>query len=137
MAYFQGILPIMKKYISTGPGLPVLTAPISHAVVANDTCYVSGQLSVGLDGSYVCAAIEEEAERSFNNMFAVLRAAQFSPEDLVFIDIAFADLGDLPKVNEVVAALFAADARPARTIYQAAALPYGAKIKVMGVAVRS
>jgi reactive intermediate/imine deaminase len=127
----------MKKYIVEGIDLPILTAPISHAVVANGTCYVSGQLSVDQEGKYIAASVAEEAERSFKNVFAVLRAAQFEPEDLVFIDIAFSDLRDLPIVNNVVAAFFPAGRRPARTIYQAAALPYGAKIKVMGVAIRS
>jgi len=41
----------------------------------------------------------------------------------VHVDIAVVDLGDVPAVNMVYAALFPEDRRPARTIYQAAALP--------------
>jgi 2-iminobutanoate/2-iminopropanoate deaminase len=52
------------------------------------------------------------------------------------VDIAFADLADLAQVNDVFAELFPADRRPARTICQAAALPFGGRVKVMGVAVR-
>ena len=39
-------------------------------------------------------------------------------------------------VNALFAGLFPEGRRPARTVYQAAALPYGGKIKVQGVAVR-
>jgi len=55
---------------------------------------------------------------------------------ITFIDIAFVDLADLPDVNALYAELFPEGLRPARTIYQAAALPFGGRVKVMGVAVR-
>jgi 2-iminobutanoate/2-iminopropanoate deaminase len=78
----------------------------------------------------------DEATRAFANLFAAVRAARFSPDDITFIDIALTDLAELPEVNAVFAALFPADRRPARTVYQAAALPYGGRVKVMGTAVR-
>ncbi|MND06746.1 Endoribonuclease L-PSP [compost metagenome] len=65
-----------------------------------------------------------------------MRAAGFGVEDFVFIDVAFADLRDLAEVNTLFAELFPEGKRPARTIYQAAALPFGGKIKVMGVAIK-
>jgi 2-iminobutanoate/2-iminopropanoate deaminase len=52
------------------------------------------------------------------------------------VDLAFADLADLAAVNADCARLFSEGARPARTVYQAAALPLGAKIKVQAVAAR-
>lgn len=78
----------------------------------------------------------EEAERAFANVFAVLRAADFSPTDIVYVDVAFLDLADVPSVNAVFARLFAEGQRPARTIYQAAALPYGGRVKVQATAIR-
>lgn len=47
-----------------------------------------------------------------------------------------ADLADVPAVNAVYAVLFPEGRRPARTIYQAAALPYEGRVKVQAVAVR-
>ncbi len=126
----------MRKFITEGEGLPEWGSPVSHAVVVNGTCYLSGQLSLDISGNYVAGTAGEEAERAFGNMFCAIRAAGFSVEDLAFIDIAFADLADLPQVNEVCARMFAEGRRPARTVYQAAALPYGGRIKVMGVAVK-
>lgn len=126
----------MKQFITEGPGLPDWSAPISHAVVVDHTCYLSGQLSVGSDGQYIPGSAEEEARRAFDNLFAAAHAAGFAPSDLVFLEISFSDLTELPAVNAVWCELFPAGRRPARTVAQAAALPYGARVKVVGVAVR-
>jgi 2-iminobutanoate/2-iminopropanoate deaminase len=125
-----------RKFITQGEGLPQWSMPISHAVVAANTCYISGQVSVDVSGEYVSGSVREEAERSFANFFAVVKAAGFSIDEIVFVDIAFADLTDLSEVNALFADLFPEGKRPARTIYQAAALPFNSKIKVMGTAVK-
>jgi 2-iminobutanoate/2-iminopropanoate deaminase len=125
-----------RRHITEGNGLPKWSNPISHAVVANGMCFVSGQLSVGSDGSYVPGTVREEAERAFDNFFAALDAAGFSREQVVFVDIAFADISQLEEVNALFVALFPEGRRPARTVYQVAALPFGGKVKVMGTAVR-
>ncbi|NML60673.1 RidA family protein [Massilia sp. RP-1-19] len=127
----------MKKFITEGENLPAWLAPISHAVVAGDTCYLSGQLAIGLDGKYVAGTGLEEAQRAFQNVAHVLTASGFMLQDMVFVDIAFIDLADLPEVNALFAELFPEGRRPARTIYQAARLPYDARIKVAGTAVRA
>ncbi|WP_019507797.1 RidA family protein [Pleurocapsa sp. PCC 7319] len=125
-----------RQFITNGEGLPQWNAPISHAVVVNNTCYVSGQLSVDVSGKYVPGSILEEAKLAFSNFFAVLKAAGFTSEEVVFVDLAFIDLQDVPVVNELFTSYFSPGYRPARTIYQAAALPYGGKIKVTGTAVK-
>ena len=126
----------MRTYVTEGEGLPTSASPISHAVVVDNVCYLSGQLSVSAAGEYMPGTALEEAQRAFENLFCAMRAAGFAIEDVTFIDIAFADLEDLPKVNQLFAKLFPEGRRPARTIYQAAALPYGGRVKVMGVAIR-
>ena len=126
----------MRTYVTEGEGLPTSASPISHAVVVDNVCYLSGQLSVSAAGEYMPGTALEEAQRAFDNLFCAMRAAGFAIEDVTFIDIAFADLGDLPQVNQLFAKLFPEGRRPARTIYQAAALPYGGRVKVMGVAIR-
>lgn len=125
-----------RKYIVSAQDLAVPPSPISQAVVAGDHCYVSGQLAVGRDGRFQAGSARAEAELAFRNVFAALRAAQFDPADIVYVDIAFTDLKDVPEVNALFAELFAEGRRPARTIYQAAALPYGGRVKVQAVAVR-
>lgn len=125
-----------KKYIGSGAGLPQWSSPISHAVVVAGTCYLSGQLALDAQGRYVPGTPAEEARLAFRNLFNALAAAGFEPGDLVFVDIAFTDLAAVDEVNEVYASLFAAERRPARTIYQVAGLPFGGQVKVLGVAIK-
>ena len=125
-----------KKYITKGKGLPNWSNPISHAVVVNNMCFISGQLSVNLDGKYVSGTILEEGILAFNNLFSAIASAEFEKEDIVFIDIAFDDLKDLPEIDKLFMKLFPENKRPSRTIYQAEALPFGGKIKITGTAVK-
>ncbi len=125
-----------KRYITKGEGLPNWSNPISHAVVVNNMCFVSGQLAVNNDGEYVMGTILEEGRLAFSNFFSAIKIAGFERSDIVFIDIAFDDLKDLPVINMLYMELFPEDKRPARTIYQAEALPFGGKIKITGTAVK-
>ena|ERR1700685_1338249 len=125
-----------RTFITTGKALPRWSAPISHAVAVDRVCYLSGQLSVDPEGNYVPGTAREEAVRAFGNLFAAADAAGFAASEIVFVDIAFIDLADANEVNELYRELFSEGRRPARTIYQAAALPFGGKVKVMGVAIK-
>lgn len=127
-----------RKFITQGPDLPQWSNPISHAVVVDKMCFVSGQLSVSVEGEYVPGTAADEARRAFRNFSAALKAAGFSTEEVVFVDIAFDDLAELPVVNAVFCEVFPdPKARPARTIYQAEKLPFGGKVKVTGTAVKT
>ena len=124
------------KYIVSGPDLPAAPSPISQAVVAGNHCYVSGQLAVDSTGTFRAGSARDEAELAFRNVFAALDAAGFDRADIVYVDIAFIDLADIAAVNALFAELFPEGRRPARTVYQAAALPYSGRVKVQAVAVR-
>jgi 2-iminobutanoate/2-iminopropanoate deaminase len=125
------------RFITSGDGLAPSPSPISQAVVAGTHCYVSGQLAVDAEGVFHAGTAREEATLAFRNVFAALGAAGFGAHEIVYVDLAFIDLADVHEVNALYGELFAEGARPARTIYQAAALPYGARIKVQAVAVRA
>ena len=124
------------RYIVSGADLPAAPSPISQAVVAGDHCYVSGQLAVDSSGSFRPGPVRDEASLAFRNVFAALNAAGFSKDDIVYVDLAFIDLADLGAVNSLYGELFPEGRRPARTVYQAAALPYSGKVKVQAVAIR-
>ncbi len=126
-----------KRYIVEGKGLPQWSNPISHAVVVNNMCFVSGQLSVNEAGEYIEGSIFEEGRLAFDNFFAALTASGFDKSDIVFIDIAFENLKELPVINQLYMDIFPEGKRPARTIYQAAALPFGGKVKITGTAVKN
>ncbi|MGQ0564846.1 MAG: RidA family protein [Gemmobacter sp.] len=124
-----------KRCIVAVDGVPPSPSPISNAVVVGNQCWISGQLSVGMQG-YMPGTAREEAERAFAHVFRIAEAAGFSRDDIVYVDIAFADLADVGEVNGLYGELFAEGQRPARTIYQAARLPFGGRVKVQAVAAR-
>lgn len=126
-----------RKFITTGKNIPKTTAPISQAVVAGNYCHISGQLAIDKNGNFVDGTIEVQTKMAFDNLFAVLSEAGFEQDEIVFIDIAFINLRDLEFVNPYFDALFESGRKPARTIYQAAALPAGAKIKVLAIAIKT
>ena len=125
-----------KKYITEGENLPKWKNPISHAVVVNNMCFISGQLALNNQGEYVSGTALGEAQLAFTNFFSVLEQSGFEKRDIVFIDISFNDLNDLPIVNQLFEDMFTVGKLAARTIYQTQALPYGGKIKVTGTAVK-
>lgn len=123
-----------KRYIVDVAGVPKSASPISNAVVVGNTCHISGQLAVYDDGYRVGTAYEEAA-RAFELIFLIAKEAGFARDDIVYVDLAFSDLkNDLPEVNQLYGELF--KQRPARTIYEAAALPFDAKVKVQAIAMR-
>lgn len=123
-----------KRYIVDVPGVPASPSPISNAVVVGDTCHISGQVAMHEDGFHSGTA-REEAERAFELVFLIATEAGFKRDDIVYVDLAFADLGDMPEVNALYGELFPIN-RPARTVYEAKRLPAGAKVKVQAVAMR-
>lgn len=123
-----------RVFITDVPGVPASPSPISNAVVVGNTCHISGQLAV-YDEGYRSGSAGEEAERAFDLVFKIAAAAGFSSEDIVYVDIAFSDIErDLTAVNEVCRTWFSQF--PARTVYEAAKLPFGAKIKVQAIAMK-
>ena len=122
-----------RRFIVDVPGVPSSPSPISNAVVIGDTCHISGQLAV-YEGGYRAGTAREEAERAFELVFFIAKEAGFTREEIVYVDLAFSDLDELPEVNALFGELF--DPRPARTIYQAAKLPFGAKVKVQAIAMK-
>ena len=123
-----------RTFITDVTDVPASPSPISNAVVVGNTCHISGQLAVYEDG-YRPGSACEEAERAFDLLFKVADAAGFRTDDIVYVDIAFTDIDrDLAEVNEVCRTRFSKF--PARTIYEAAKLPFGAKIKIQAIAMK-
>jgi len=125
----------MNKQVIQSADAPAAIGPYSQAVRAGDTVYLSGQIPLDPKTMQVVdGGIEAQANRVFANLSAVAKAAGASLNDVVKLTILLTDLGEFAKVNDIMAAHFAAP-YPARATYQVAALPRGAKIEVEAVLV--
>lgn len=123
----------MKQIISS-PNAPAALGPYSHAVAANGFLFTSGQL--GMDpatGKLAGDSIEAQTEQALCNLEAVLAANNMTFSDVVKTTIFLADLADFSTVNGIYATRFPSDP-PARSCFQVAALPAGAKIEIEAIA---
>lgn len=119
-----------KKDIISTPDAPQAIGPYSQAVKVDNTVYLSGQIPLVPETmEMVSGGIEEQANRVFNNLAAVAKAAGGSLDDAVKVNISLTDLGDFGTVNEVMTRFFS-EPFPARACVQVAALPKGAQIEV-------
>jgi reactive intermediate/imine deaminase len=125
----------MVKQVIQSADAPAAIGPYSQAIRAGDTVYLSGQIPLDPKTMQIVdGGIETQANRVFANLEAVAKAAGAELNDIVKLTILLTDLGEFAKVNEIMAAHFAAP-YPARATYQVAALPRGAKIEVEAILV--
>jgi reactive intermediate/imine deaminase len=124
----------MSRQVVHSPDAPAAIGPYSQAIRAGGTLYLSGQIGLDPRTGQLVEGLEAQVHRVFENMRAVTRAAGGSLDDVAKLSILLADLADFAKVNEIMAGYFK-QPYPARSTYQVAALPRGARIEVEGIAI--
>jgi 2-iminobutanoate/2-iminopropanoate deaminase len=119
---------------SSGPGLPA-GFPFSLAVEAKGTCFVSGMPALDGDGRFAPGTFAEETELAWRNVSAIVTAAGFTVDEVVYVQCVLADIADYSELNDWWRREFPDIATaPARFTFQAGALPFGAKIEIQAVA---
>ena len=122
------------KRMSSQPGLPA-GFPFSLSCQAGRTCFISGMPALGPDGSFVPGTFAEEADLAWRNVLAIAGASGYSGEEVVYVQCVLGDMADYGPLNEWWRQRFPDASRaPARLTFQAAALPFGAKIEFQAVA---
>ena len=114
---------------------PKPVGPYSQAVVHGGFVFCSGQIPLDpVSGAIVGGDIEAQTERVLANVAAVLRAAGSSLERVVKASVFLADLADFPRMNAVYTRHFTGEPKPARSTFQVAALPLGARVEIEVIA---
>ena len=109
---------------------PKAIGPYSQAVLAGNTLYLSGQTPLDpATGKLVEGDISAQARQVFENLGAVLAAANAGFPQVVRVGIYLTDLGNFAAVNEVMKQYFA-EPYPARSTIGVAALPLGAAVEI-------
>jgi 2-iminobutanoate/2-iminopropanoate deaminase len=122
--------------IGPGPGLPA-GFPFSLASEANGILYISGMPALDADGKFAPGTFTEEADRAWANVAAIAAAAGYSAGNVLYVQVVLADIGDYGEINDWWRRQFPDPAEaPARFTFQAAALPFGAKVELQAVAAR-
>ena len=126
----------MKDVITT-PSAPAAIGPYSQGIGAGGLVFTSGQL--GLDpktGDFPAGGVEAQARQSLENVKAVLSAAGLGMDQVVKTTVFLQDMADFAAVNAIYAEYFPADAAPARSAVQVAALPKGGLVEIEAIAAR-
>ena len=109
--------------------------PYSQGVRTGDgLLFLSGQAAVdGATGKLIEGDVTAQTEQIFKNLFAVLKAAGYSPDDVMKANVYLINMNDFAAMNEVYKTKFNAP-YPARTTVGVASLPMGASVEIELVA---
>jgi len=118
------------------PSAPKAIGPYSVAVEAGGFVFLSGQVAYDPEtGDRVPDDIEVQTRRVLDNIGLILGDVGLDYRDVVKTTVFLADIADYPKVNEIYAAYFG-EHPPARSAFQAGALPAGFLIEIEVVAAK-
>jgi len=120
----------MTRQIIRTAHAPGAIGTYSQAVRVGDTVYVSGQIPLDpATGQLVTGDIEAEIRRVFENLKAIVTAAEGTFADVAKVTVFLTDLSHFGKVNEIMASYFS-EPYPARAAVGVAALPRGARVEI-------
>lgn len=126
----------MPKTVPDTPSAPKPMGPYSVATEANGFIFVSGQVAIdAATGEREPDDVAAQTHRIMKNLGSILGDLGLSYSDIAKTNIFLADIGYFPQVNEVYGAYFD-DQPPARSTFQAGALPGGFLVEIEVVAAR-
>lgn len=126
----------MNKQIINTKEAPAPIGPYSHAVEANGTLYISGQIPIDpATNAIVSGDIKTETHQCMKNLEAILKTAGLGFENVVKTTIFLSDMGLFADVNEVYGS-YLSGGFPARETVTAKGLPKGVNVEISMIAVR-
>jgi len=124
----------MKQTVSSSDA-PKAIGPYSQAVRAGQFLFASGQIPTDpATGAIVSGDVSAQTRRVFENLAAVLKAANLSFADVVKTSVFLADMNDFAAMNEVYGTFFK-EPYPARATVQVARLPKDARVEIDVIAI--
>ncbi|HRI88702.1 MAG TPA: RidA family protein [Candidatus Hydrogenedentes bacterium] len=125
----------MSKRCVTAPKAPAAVGPYSHATIAGNLVFLSGQGPMAPDGSGPRRdSFEVEVRQTLDNIKAVLEGAGTDLEHVVKMNVYLADMNDFAEMNGIYKEYFPSNP-PARTTIQAGRLPLDFRIEIEAIAV--
>lgn len=126
----------MDRIIIRTEKAPAPIGPYNQGVLAGDTLYISGQISIDpVTGQLKKKDIQEETHQVMQNLKAVLVAANMGFNHVVKATIFIMDMQQFSEINEVYGKYFEGDF-PARETVQVAALPKSANVEISMIAIK-
>ena len=112
---------------------PFQGAPYNQAIVVGELVFVAGQLGLEPGDTAIEGDVATQTGQALSNLAAILEAAGSSMDKLVKTSVFLLDLADFQAMNEVYATRVGSPP-PARSTFQVAGLPSGARVEIEAVA---
>jgi reactive intermediate/imine deaminase len=120
----------MTRSVIHTDSAPQAVGTYSQAVRVGKTVYVSGQIPIDpKTQELVSGNIEAEIRRSFDNLLAIVTAADGTFSQVAKVTVFLTDLANFAKVNEIMATYFR-QPYPARAAVGVSQLPKGARVEI-------
>ncbi|AJC23639.1 Rid family detoxifying hydrolase [Pandoraea pulmonicola] len=112
------------------PEAPAAIGPYSQARIFGDLLFVSGQLPIDANAGVIASTnAAEQMRQCLTNLEHIVKAAGCAMSNVLKTTVLVRDLSQFAEINAAYAEFFAAP-YPARTTFEAAALPKGALVEV-------
>lgn len=113
---------------------PLGGAPYNQAVKAGGLVFLAGQIPLDAEtGQLVEGGVVEQTHKCFDNVAAILEAAGSDLTKVIRAQVYMIDLGEFGEMNGVYSERMG-QPYPARSTFQVASLPAGARVEIEVVA---
>ena len=112
---------------------PPAVGPYSQGIIMDGWFFSSGQIPLNSNGEKVEGDIGVQTLQVFDNLKAVLAAADLTLNDVVKASVFITDLKDFADLNKVYAAAFG-DHKPARSTVEVSGLALGVNVEIEVIA---
>ena len=111
---------------------PKRVGPFSHAVKAGDFLFITGQMPTLPNDptKLIEGGISNQTHQVMKNLQTVLKAANSSLENVVFVRVYLLNFKDFDAMNTVYESYFVLDKLPARTCIGVTGLAVGASVEI-------
>ena len=126
----------MKKILNTDHA-PKAIGPYSQGIDTGNLLFLSGQIPIDpAVGEITAVSIEDQTRQVLENVKAVLASGGCTLEYVVKTTVYLKDIADFAKMNEVYKGFFSEGSYPARSAFQAGALPQDALVEIEVIALK-
>ena len=122
-----------RRYINL-PNRPA-GLPFSDAVLIGNTLYISGRIGIDFATGLAPADVDAEMKLLFDTFQAILREADMSMDDLVWVQVYSPDVSLWDRFNATYVKFFSREF-PARAFLGSGPLLRGGRFEMLGVAVK-
>lgn len=110
-------------------GAPSAIGPYSHAAIAGDLLFVSGQLGINPDNGTLLEGVEAQTVQALANLKTIVEGASFKVDHIVKATIYLKNMDDFQIVNGLYGE-FMGDHKPARVAIGVKQLPMDADVEI-------